>query len=137
MPSVPRNLTVPSKSGESIELKWDVPEDDGGTEITNYVIERREATRNTWNNATTTLDLEFTVTKIIEGKSYYCRVAAQNEVGVGPYAELPEPVVAKSLFGTYGDVDGVTDDVKYGEQIWRGYGNGMAWGRFRHYRALS
>ena len=82
-----------------MSLKWDEPEDDGGSEVTKYTIERRESTRKVWNNTQTTSDLDTTFTKLTEGKKYYFRVAAHNEVGQGPFEELPEPVTAKCPFG--------------------------------------
>ena len=36
---------------------------------------------------------------LTEGKAYLFRVAAENEVGQGPFVEIPEPVTAKSAFG--------------------------------------
>ncbi len=47
----------------------------------------------------TTKDLEYTLDKLVEGKAYHIRVAAENEVGQGPWTELPEPVTARSAFG--------------------------------------
>lgn len=37
----------------------------------------------------------------MEGHKYVFRVAAENDVGVGPYVELRQPVTAKSQFGKY------------------------------------
>ncbi len=44
-------------------------------------------------------DEEFTDKGLTEGQSYNYRVAAENEVGIGAFAELPKPVTAKSEFG--------------------------------------
>ena len=41
----------------------------------------------------------FTVKGLTKDKSYYFRVAAENTIGQGPFAELPDPVTAKSAFG--------------------------------------
>ncbi len=43
---------------------------------------------------------EFTVSGLREGQPYQFRVAAENEVGVGEFAELPN-VVPKSQHGQY------------------------------------
>ena len=82
-----------------MSLTWNEPEDNGGSDVTGYVLERREASRKGWNNKQETTELEITFTKLIEGKQYYFRVAAVNEVGQGPFAETEEPVTAKCPFG--------------------------------------
>ena len=42
---------------------------------------------------------EFTEQGLKNGQPYNFRVAAENEVGVGEYAELPKAVVLKSQYG--------------------------------------
>ena len=52
-----------------------------------------------WQPVTTTDDLEYTVTKLKEGQAYSFQVAAKNEVGLGPYAEIAKSVTPKSQHG--------------------------------------
>jgi len=72
---------------------------DGGSPITGYVVEVREAKKKTWSKVDTTESLEFTVPKLVEGTEYVFRVAAQNAVGVGEFVELQKGVTPKGQFG--------------------------------------
>ena len=42
---------------------------------------------------------EHTVDDLNEGKKYMFHVAAENEVGIGEFVELPEAAIPKSGFG--------------------------------------
>lgn len=44
-PSSPRNLTVTDVAEDSVSISWEIPEDDGGSPITGYIVEKRDATR--------------------------------------------------------------------------------------------
>ena len=85
-------------------ITFQPPADDGGSEITGYVIEKRDARRTTWSDAgTCSADtLEHTITKLYEGQDYFFRVAAKNKMGTGAFAETPEAVTAKLPFGECG-----------------------------------
>ena len=86
-------------SESTVSLKWEEPEDDGGCEITHYVLEKRDKSRNTWGNKMSSPDLEYTATKLVKDKQYFFRVAAENKCGVGPFVELTDPVTCKNPFG--------------------------------------
>lgn len=55
-PSPPRNLAVVDIKAESCHLTWDAPLDNGGGEITHYVIDKRDASRKKaeWEEVTNT-----------------------------------------------------------------------------------
>ena len=42
--------------------------------------------------------MAYSCQKLTEGKEYFFRVAAQNEIGIGEFAELTEGIIAKSPF---------------------------------------
>lgn len=44
-PLPPRNIVVSDIKAESCYLTWDAPKDNGGSEITNYIVERRDASK--------------------------------------------------------------------------------------------
>lgn len=101
-PSAPRWLDVTNISRNSADLKWTAPEQDGGSAITNYVVEKRDARRKGWQTVDTTVkELKYTVTPLNEGSLYVFRVAAENTVGVGPFCELPDSVLAKDTFSEF------------------------------------
>ena len=98
-PGAPEDLKVKGVTENSVTLTWSPPKDDGGAPITKYYIERREASKRSWNNVTSTTDLELKVTGLTEGQSYHFQVAAENEVGKGEYTETDKAVTPKSQFG--------------------------------------
>ena len=48
-PGPPQNLRADEFAGDSLTLYWTPPKDNGGAEITNYVIEKREPRAQTWS----------------------------------------------------------------------------------------
>merc|ERR1711941_135961 len=65
-------------------LAWKAPEDDGGAEILNYIVEKREGRKREWTQLSSTLiDTRFRVTKLQEGLEYQFRVCGENKFGVG------------------------------------------------------
>jgi titin len=98
-PTAPENLAVSSTTENTVSLRWSEPSDNGGCLITQYVIEKREGNKRTWQREGTTSDSEYTAIALTAGQSYGFQVAAENEVGVGPFVELPKSVIPKSQFG--------------------------------------
>ena len=76
---------------------------DGGSPITQYIIEKLDATRPgaSWVVAGTVEAsvLSYKVTKLFQGNAYLLRVAAENRVGMSLPIELDHPVIAKLPFG--------------------------------------
>lgn len=87
------------------DLKWQAPSSDGGSPITNYVVEKRDVRRKTWQAVDTTVkELKYTVTPLNEGSLYVFRVAAENAVGMGEFCELEDAVLAKDTFSKFSTV---------------------------------
>ena len=70
-PSAPRDLRVVDQSESSVSLSWTPPRDDGGSKITGYVVEKRDALRMGWQSAGTTRDTHFKVNSI-QNTCGYC-----------------------------------------------------------------
>lgn len=47
-PSAPRELKVIDMSRNTVQLTWEAPENDGGSPVTGYLIEKRDISRKTW-----------------------------------------------------------------------------------------
>ena len=100
-PSPPRNFRVTEVFKDFVVVAWDTPESDGGSPITEYLVEKRDAKRETYTKVAAVDATTFNAkaTKLIEGNQYYFRVFAENEVGMSDPAQLDDPVTAKLPFG--------------------------------------
>ena len=58
--------------------------------------------RRNYSRVDETPGFDVTVSNLLEGVAYGLRVAAENTVGVGEFAELPKPVTPKSQHGRAG-----------------------------------
>ena len=86
---------------DSMVLSWQPPTNTGSSDISAYIIEKRDAKRNTWApvDKVTGLTLSYAVQKLLEGNQYYFRVSAENDIGTSEPVELKEPVLAKCPYG--------------------------------------
>lgn len=80
------NLEATDIKQTSAMLSWSLPENDGGSEILHYIVEKREIDRKTW--ATVKAEVEkdripYKVSGLMPGTEYYFRVTAVNEYGSG------------------------------------------------------
>lgn len=100
-PTAPQDLTPSEVTADSITLTWQTPADNGGSEILEYIIEKKEFNRRTWQQMGTTKDLTFTIPKLLEGNQYFFKVAARNDIGIGDAAETKEAITAKNPFGMF------------------------------------
>ena len=80
---------------DSVTISWQPPNKDGGSPLTGYVIEKRDARRTQWTKAGS-VDKDttsFTATKLLEDNEYVFRVTAVNAEGES--APLESTDVAK------------------------------------------
>lgn len=86
---------------DRVKLRWEPPIADGGSEITNYIIDKRETSRANWAQVTANINGQITdssVEKLIEGHEYEFRISAENKYGVGDPI-VTHSVIAKNPFG--------------------------------------
>merc|ERR1711893_485573 len=55
-PNLPQSVELVDITKTSMTLLWKPPTDNGGAEITNYIVERREVGRNVWSKLSTTIE---------------------------------------------------------------------------------
>ena len=102
-PSAPRGpIEVSNMAATSCTLTWKAPDSDGGKPIKQYVVEKRDAKRNTWapvemvrGGKSTSCD----VTRLLEGAEYDFRVMAENEEGRSVALETKDKVVCRKSAG--------------------------------------
>ncbi|UYV83625.1 hypothetical protein LAZ67_23001758 [Cordylochernes scorpioides] len=92
-------LTFPKIDKETITISWNPPEDDGGSEVTHYVVEKCDVRRKVWMEVTVVRSdvTTYTVQDLTEGTDYQFRVSAINEYGRGEPL-VSDTVTAKSQF---------------------------------------
>lgn len=90
-PSLPNPPTGVSGGGgnEAVSLTWTAPAQNGGSAITDYVIQYSSDAGSTWttfSRAASTITSAVQVTGLTNGTAYVFRVAAVTAVGVGGYS---------------------------------------------------
>lgn len=99
------DLIVSGISVDRCKLSWEIPEDDGGCEIYNYIIEKCEPQRGVWSvHSSAVITNSAKITRLTEGNEYIFRVRAENKMGAGPAVET-ETIVARTQFSRPGAPD--------------------------------
>uniref|UniRef100_A0A670Y1P8 Titin n=1 Tax=Pseudonaja textilis TaxID=8673 RepID=A0A670Y1P8_PSETE len=104
-PSACQRLHLKNVSRGTVTLVWEPPLINGGSEVTNYVIEKRDATKRAWSSVTAKCsNTSFKITDLSEKIPYFFRVLAENENGLGEPCETLEPVKAAEVPGPVRDL---------------------------------
>ncbi|XP_055016668.1 immunoglobulin-like and fibronectin type III domain-containing protein 1 [Boleophthalmus pectinirostris] len=82
-----------------IEIKWNPPKDDGGSPVTNYIIERQPNWQSLWTKlGDVTADrTTFRDRNVTHGKKYNYRIYAENPEGISDPLESDDSIMAGVL----------------------------------------
>lgn len=98
-PAPPENLRADEFGGDSLSLFWLPPKDNGGADITNYVVEKREARSPTWSKVSSYVTVPFIrIRNLTLGRDYEFRVMAENQYGQSEPVTTSDPIKAKYPF---------------------------------------
>uniref|UniRef100_A0A3P9IPF3 Titin n=1 Tax=Oryzias latipes TaxID=8090 RepID=A0A3P9IPF3_ORYLA len=76
-------------------LKWDPPDYDGGSPVTNYIVLKRETSTPSWTEVSKSVARNsIKVTKLTKGEEYQFRIKAENRFGAGDHIDS-KPVMIK------------------------------------------
>ena len=102
-PGAPKSVEITETFKESITIKWLEPEEDGGSPVIGYTVERRLTSSSRWVRVNTELcsDLTLKASDLVEDNVYVFRVYAENKVGEGPPSEPSAEATAKDPWGKW------------------------------------
>ena len=82
-------------------LSWSPPENDGCSEVSHYLIEKRETAKISWAMVTDECkECTFDATKLIKTNEYQFRISAVNKFGVGRPLDST-PVIAQLQYSKF------------------------------------
>ncbi|TWW75574.1 Titin [Takifugu flavidus] len=90
-PGPPTHLTVKDVTKISATVSWDIPENEGGDPVKNYLVDIHDIRKKGWTRLTDKCRrLSYKVSDLEEGGIYFFRITAENEYGIGVPAETKE-----------------------------------------------
>ena len=93
----PGQVKVSKVTSTSCHLDWDSPEDDGGSPVTSYIVEKLVGGGGEWETVGCSHVRHLVVWALVDAEQYRFRVAAENVHGrSGPGAESDEVVAGGS-----------------------------------------
>lgn len=114
-PTPPKGpLAVEEVRSDHVKVKWKKPEDDGGTDITGYVLEKMDMDTGRWIPAGEVGpdDDSFTFKGLTPKKKYKFRVKAKNKEGESDPLETSDTILAKNPYDEPG-APGKPDIIDY------------------------
>lgn len=92
-------LKVTDVTKDACKLSWNKPEDDGGSDISHYVVEKLDVATNRWVPCGETEGTDFKVDGLQPDHQYKFRVKAVNKQGESEPLTVDKPIIAKDPWG--------------------------------------
>lgn len=98
--NAPGKPQITDWSASHADLSWGPPENDGGTPITGYIVEKKDNNTGKWQKIleTNTPERKARVNDLIENTKYQFRVKAINKAGHSKPSEPSDQMTAKDRF---------------------------------------
>ena len=104
-PSTCQKLIIKNVTRGRLSLSWEAPLIDGGSPVTNYIVEKKASTMKAYQVVSAECaNTSYKVTDLEEDLAYFFRVSAENEHGIGDTSETSEPVRATETPGAVKDL---------------------------------
>ena len=89
IPDAPGKPEVKDINATQMSVFWTSPKSDGGSPITGYIVEQKDAESTRWSRVTKELimDTTYEATNLKADMEYQFRVMAENKAGTGPASE--------------------------------------------------
>lgn len=87
-------MLIKNITKDGLTLKWTPPENDGGSRVRRYIIEKSLKGTDKWEKVTTveSFRTRCTVADLEREKDYFFAVSAENDVGIGEKQKTAKPV---------------------------------------------
>ncbi|XP_070182955.1 M-protein, striated muscle-like [Littorina saxatilis] len=97
VPSAPTGLRVSNVTDKSADVSWTAPDSDGGTPITNYIVQTRIIPRSTFTTVQETTETKVTLTGLVADSQYMLQIIAVNAEGQSLPLQSREPICPEKI----------------------------------------
>lgn len=94
-------VVISDVTEDSVTLQWEPPRYDGGSQVTNYIVLKRETSTAAWSEVSSTVARNVTkVMKLTKGEEYQFRIKAENRFGISDHIDS-ESVTVKLPYSKF------------------------------------